>query len=143
MGVVADEANLRCQVDYFQFISVCLYMCLSTQRKTKSWNTYLGFFGVFFFPSKSKQHDNICARSIQIPSGRRQNTPGSECTSHPVARSISTFGPLEEDEKGNQKISHIIPTGSLPATLQGPTVCSFSIFNLSHTLKNDIYVKQH
>uniref|UniRef100_A0A8C0BQE9 UDENN domain-containing protein n=1 Tax=Buteo japonicus TaxID=224669 RepID=A0A8C0BQE9_9AVES len=79
----------------------------------------------FFFspspPSKSKHHDNICARSIQIPSGRRQNTSGSECTSHPVARSISTFGPLEEDEKENQKISHIIPTGSLPATLQGPT----------------------
>uniref|UniRef100_A0A672U8Q3 DENN domain containing 4A n=1 Tax=Strigops habroptila TaxID=2489341 RepID=A0A672U8Q3_STRHB len=71
--------------------------------------------------SKSKQHENSCARSIQIPSGRRQNTSGSECTSHPVARSISTFGPLEEDEKENQKISHIIPTGSLPATLQGPT----------------------
>ncbi|NXS60688.1 MYCPP protein, partial [Brachypteracias leptosomus] len=71
--------------------------------------------------SRPKQHDNICARSIQIPSGRRQNTSGSECTSHPVARSISTFGPLEEDEKENQKINHIIPTGSLPATLQGPT----------------------
>lgn len=72
----------------------------------------------------------MCARSIQIPSGRRQNTSGSECTSHPVARSISTFGPLEEDEKENQKISHIIPTGSLPATLQGPTVCSFSTLNV-------------
>ncbi|NWW37500.1 MYCPP protein, partial [Panurus biarmicus] len=71
--------------------------------------------------SKSKQHDNVYARSIQIPSARRQNASGSECTSHPVARSISTFGPLEEDEKENQKISHIIPTGSLPATLQGPT----------------------
>ncbi|XP_065497384.1 C-myc promoter-binding protein isoform X3 [Caloenas nicobarica] len=71
--------------------------------------------------SKSKQHDSICARSIQIPSGRRQNPSGSECPSHPVARSISTFGPLEEDEKENQKISRIIPTGSLPATLQGPT----------------------
>ncbi|XP_030137297.4 C-myc promoter-binding protein isoform X2 [Taeniopygia guttata] len=71
--------------------------------------------------SKSKQHDNVYARSIQIPSGRRQNASGSECTSHPVARSISTFGPLEEDEKESQKISHIIPTGSLPATLQGPT----------------------
>uniref|UniRef100_A0A669PEQ4 DENN domain containing 4A n=1 Tax=Phasianus colchicus TaxID=9054 RepID=A0A669PEQ4_PHACC len=77
--------------------------------------------GFFFFPSNSKQSDNTCARSIQIPSGRRQNTSGSECTSHPVARSISTFGPLEEDEKENQKINHIIPTGSLPATLQGPT----------------------
>ncbi|NXE50627.1 MYCPP protein, partial [Casuarius casuarius] len=71
--------------------------------------------------SKPKHHDSVCARSIQIPSGRRQNTSGSECTSHPVARSISTFGPLVEDEKENQKISHIIPTGSLPATLQGPT----------------------
>ncbi|XP_067161756.1 C-myc promoter-binding protein isoform X3 [Apteryx mantelli] len=71
--------------------------------------------------SKPKHRDNVCARSIQIPSGRRQNTSGSECTSHPVARSISTFGPLVEDEKENQKISHIIPTGSLPATLQGPT----------------------
>ncbi|XP_015728743.1 C-myc promoter-binding protein isoform X1 [Coturnix japonica] len=71
--------------------------------------------------SNSKQSDDACARSIQIPSGRRQNTSGSECTSHPVARSISTFGPLEEDEKENQKINHIIPTGSLPATLQGPT----------------------
>ncbi|XP_004943954.2 C-myc promoter-binding protein isoform X2 [Gallus gallus] len=71
--------------------------------------------------SNSKQSDNTCARSIQIPSGRRQNTSGSECTSHPVARSISTFGPLEEDEKESQKINHIIPTGSLPATLQGPT----------------------
>ncbi|XP_031361572.1 C-myc promoter-binding protein isoform X4 [Lonchura striata] len=74
--------------------------------------------------SKSKQHDNVdnvYARSIQIPSGRRQNASGSECTSHPVARSISTFGPLEEDEQENQKINHIIPTGSLPATLQGPT----------------------
>ncbi|XP_065497385.1 C-myc promoter-binding protein isoform X4 [Caloenas nicobarica] len=63
--------------------------------------------------SKSKQHDSICARSIQIPSGRRQNPSGSECPSHPVARSISTFGPLEEDEKENQKISRIIPTGFL------------------------------
>ncbi|RMB94237.1 hypothetical protein DUI87_29043 [Hirundo rustica rustica] len=71
--------------------------------------------------SKSKQNDNVYARSIQIPSGRRQNASGSECTSHPIARSISTFGPLEEDEKENQKMSHIIPTGSLPATLQGPT----------------------
>ncbi|KAM8804795.1 C-myc promoter-binding protein [Eudromia elegans] len=70
---------------------------------------------------KPKHHDSVCARSIQIPSGRRQNTSGSECTNHPVARSISTFGPLVEDEKENQKINHIIPTGSLPATLQGPT----------------------
>ncbi|XP_019389377.1 PREDICTED: C-myc promoter-binding protein isoform X1 [Crocodylus porosus] len=68
---------------------------------------------------KSEEQDNTCARSIQIPSGRRQNPTGPECPSHPVARSISTYGPLEEDEKKNRKLSHLIPTGSLPATLQG------------------------
>ncbi|CAM5145876.1 unnamed protein product [Eretmochelys imbricata] len=70
---------------------------------------------------KSKQQDNSCARSIQIPSGRRQNIAGSECPSHAVARSVSTYGPLEEDEKGSWKLSHIVPTGSLPTTLQGTT----------------------
>ncbi|KAM7152328.1 C-myc promoter-binding protein isoform 1-T3 [Macrochelys suwanniensis] len=70
---------------------------------------------------KSKQQDNSCARSIQIPSGRRQNIAGSECPSHAVARSVSTYGPLEEDEKGSRKLSHIVPTGSLPTTLQGTT----------------------
>lgn len=102
--------------------SACFSICLSTQENI---NYYF-----FFSPSNSKQSDNTCARSIQIPSGRRQNTSGSECASHPVARSISTFGPLEEDEKENQMINHIIPTGSLPATLQGPTVCSFSTLNV-------------
>uniref|UniRef100_A0A8C3SJL9 DENN domain containing 4A n=1 Tax=Chelydra serpentina TaxID=8475 RepID=A0A8C3SJL9_CHESE len=72
-------------------------------------------------PGKSKQQDNSCARSIQIPSGRRQNIAGSECPSHAVARSVSTYGPLEEDEKGSRKLSHIVPTGSLPTTLQGTT----------------------
>ncbi|XP_074925165.1 C-myc promoter-binding protein [Chelonoidis abingdonii] len=70
---------------------------------------------------KSKQQDNSCATSIQIPSGRRQNIAGSECPSHAVARSVSTYGPLEEDEKGSRKLSHIVPTGSLPTTLQGTT----------------------
>ncbi|XP_014432078.2 C-myc promoter-binding protein [Pelodiscus sinensis] len=70
---------------------------------------------------KSKQQDSSCARSIQIPSGRRQNMTGSECPSHAVARSVSTYGPLEEVEKGSRKLSHIVPTGSLPTTLQGTT----------------------
>nr|XP_008170670.1 C-myc promoter-binding protein isoform X1 [Chrysemys picta bellii]XP_008170671.1 C-myc promoter-binding protein isoform X1 [Chrysemys picta bellii]XP_008170673.1 C-myc promoter-binding protein isoform X1 [Chrysemys picta bellii]XP_042712507.1 C-myc promoter-binding protein isoform X1 [Chrysemys picta bellii] len=75
----------------------------------------------FISKCKSKQQDNSCARSIQIPSGRRQNIAGSECPSHAVARSVSTYGPLEEDEKGSRKLSHIVPTGSLPTTLQGTT----------------------
>ncbi|XP_074862509.1 C-myc promoter-binding protein isoform X2 [Carettochelys insculpta] len=70
---------------------------------------------------KSKQQDNACARSIQIPSGRRQNITGSECPSHAVARSVSTYSPLEEAEKGSRKLNHIVPTGSLPTTLQGTT----------------------
>lgn len=123
MSVVTDKADSKLSGPLFP-VYFCLCTCWSTQSKTKSWDSFFFFF--FLSSSKSKQHDNVYARSIQIPSGRRQNASGSECTSHPVARSISTFGPLEEDEKENQKISHIIPTGSLPATLQGPTVCSFS-----------------
>uniref|UniRef100_A0A8C2YHH3 DENN domain containing 4A n=1 Tax=Coturnix japonica TaxID=93934 RepID=A0A8C2YHH3_COTJA len=132
-GWTADDSNLNttcpfCGNLFLPFLSIeirdlrrpgrfsaCFSTCLSTRRKT------LKSLFFFFFLSNSKQSDDACARSIQIPSGRRQNTSGSECTSHPVARSISTFGPLEEDEKENQKINHIIPTGSLPATLQGPT----------------------
>uniref|UniRef100_A0A8C8SP93 DENN domain containing 4A n=1 Tax=Pelusios castaneus TaxID=367368 RepID=A0A8C8SP93_9SAUR len=76
----------------------------------------------YFNPKcKSKQQENSCARSIQIPSGRRQNIAGSGCPSYAVARSVSTYGPLEEDEKGSRKLSHIVPTGSLPTTLQGTT----------------------
>uniref|UniRef100_A0A8D2NSG3 UDENN domain-containing protein n=1 Tax=Zosterops lateralis melanops TaxID=1220523 RepID=A0A8D2NSG3_ZOSLA len=117
--VVTDKAEFKLSGPLFP-VYFCLCTCWSTQNKRKK----LRLFFLLFFSlssSKSKQHDSVYARSIQIPSGRRQNASGSECTSHPVARSISTFGPLEEDEKENQKISHIIPTGSLPATLQGPT----------------------
>uniref|UniRef100_A0A8C5X9G1 DENN domain containing 4A n=1 Tax=Malurus cyaneus samueli TaxID=2593467 RepID=A0A8C5X9G1_9PASS len=116
-GWTADDSNLNttcpfCGNLFLPFLSIEIRDLRRPGR----------FFFLFFLSSsKSKHHDNVYARSIQIPSGRRQNTSGSECTSHPVARSISTFGPLEEDEKENQKISHIIPTGSLPATLQGPT----------------------
>lgn len=128
MSVVTDKAEFKLSGPLFP-VYFCLCTCWSTQNKRKK----LRLFFLLFFSlssSKSKQHDSVYARSIQIPSGRRQNASGSECTSHPVARSISTFGPLEEDEKENQKISHIIPTGSLPATLQGPTVCSFSTLKI-------------
>uniref|UniRef100_A0A672U7L2 DENN domain containing 4A n=1 Tax=Strigops habroptila TaxID=2489341 RepID=A0A672U7L2_STRHB len=125
-GWTADDSNLNttcpfCGNLFLPFLSIEI-RDLRRPGRIKQKAEILNLF-IFFlpFPSKSKQHENSCARSIQIPSGRRQNTSGSECTSHPVARSISTFGPLEEDEKENQKISHIIPTGSLPATLQGPT----------------------
>uniref|UniRef100_A0A8D0HBQ6 Uncharacterized protein n=1 Tax=Sphenodon punctatus TaxID=8508 RepID=A0A8D0HBQ6_SPHPU len=67
---------------------------------------------------KFKHPNASCARSIQIPSGRRQNGTGLDCPrSHPVARSISSYSPLAE--KGSRKLGHIVPTGSLPATLQG------------------------
>uniref|UniRef100_A0A8C3V2G6 DENN domain containing 4A n=1 Tax=Catharus ustulatus TaxID=91951 RepID=A0A8C3V2G6_CATUS len=108
-GWTADDSNLNttcpfCGNLFLPFLSI----------EIRDLRLFLLFF---LSSSKSKQHDNVYARSIQIPSGRRQNASGSECTSHPVARSISTFGPLEEDEKENQKISHIIPTGSLPDSL--------------------------
>lgn len=67
--------------------------------------------------NKSKLQENPCARSIQIPA-HRSKTVVSKCPLFPMARSISTCGPLDKDEPGGQKL---IPTGSLPATLQGPT----------------------
>lgn len=37
-----------------------------------------------------------------------------------MVRSVSTYGPLDKEDTGGQKL---IPTGSLPTTLQGTTVC--------------------
>ncbi|XP_033023860.1 C-myc promoter-binding protein [Lacerta agilis] len=68
--------------------------------------------------NRSKEPDSTCARSIQIPP-RRQNTAGTEHTSHTLSRSMSTFSPLEVEETEHHKHSHIVPTGSLPTTLQG------------------------
>ncbi|XP_023585502.1 C-myc promoter-binding protein isoform X3 [Trichechus manatus latirostris] len=73
--------------------------------------------GNFALNSKSKPQENSCARSIQIPADRSK-TAVSKCPLFPVARSISTYGPLDKEETGGQKL---IPTGSLPATLQGAT----------------------
>uniref|UniRef100_A0A2K6SQ95 DENN domain containing 4A n=1 Tax=Saimiri boliviensis boliviensis TaxID=39432 RepID=A0A2K6SQ95_SAIBB len=73
--------------------------------------------GNFDLNSKSKLQENFCARSIQIPANRSK-TAMSKCPIFPMARSISTCGPLDKEETGRQKL---IPTGSLPATLQGTT----------------------
>ncbi|XP_015282626.1 PREDICTED: C-myc promoter-binding protein [Gekko japonicus] len=70
--------------------------------------------------SNSKQPDTACARSIQIPSGRKQGAAArSEHLSPPLSRSIGACGPLEAEDKESCRHSHIIPTGSLPTTLQG------------------------
>ncbi|NP_001156389.1 C-myc promoter-binding protein isoform X1 [Mus musculus] len=73
--------------------------------------------GNFDLNNKSKLQENPCARSIQIPA-HRSKTVVSKCPLFPMARSISTCGPLDKDDPGGQKL---IPTGSLPATLQGHT----------------------
>ncbi|KAM6202714.1 C-myc promoter-binding protein isoform 2-T2 [Rhynchocyon petersi] len=77
----------------------------------------LSLQGNFTLNSKSKPQENACAQSIQIPADRSK-TAVSKCPVFPMVRSISTCGSLNKDETGEQKL---IPTGSLPATLQGAT----------------------
>ncbi|XP_006886706.1 PREDICTED: C-myc promoter-binding protein isoform X2 [Elephantulus edwardii] len=77
----------------------------------------LSLQGNFALNSKSKPQENACARSIQIPADRSK-TAVSKCPVFPMARSVSTYGPLDKDELGGQRL---VPTGSLPATLQGAT----------------------
>jgi hypothetical protein len=74
--------------------------------------------------SKCKLQENSCARSIQIPANRSK-TAMSKCPLFPVARSIGTYGPLDKEDTGGQRI---LPTGSLPATLHGATVCTLVFF---------------
>uniref|UniRef100_G1PRK5 DENN domain containing 4A n=1 Tax=Myotis lucifugus TaxID=59463 RepID=G1PRK5_MYOLU len=69
------------------------------------------------YPSKSKRLENTYARSIQIPADRSK-TAISKCPIFPMTRSVSTSGPLDKEDTGGQKL---IPTGSLPTTLQGAT----------------------
>ncbi|KAG3262097.1 DENN domain containing 4A, transcript variant X6 [Ictidomys tridecemlineatus] len=73
--------------------------------------------GNFDLNSKSKLEENSCARSIQIPANKSK-TAISKCPIFPMARSISTYGTLDKEDTGRQKL---FPTGSLPATLQGAT----------------------
>lgn len=73
--------------------------------------------GNFDLSRKSKLLESSCARSIQIPANRSK-TALSKCPMFPMSRSVSTSGPLDKEDTGRQKL---IPTGSLPATLQGAT----------------------
>nr|XP_012614120.1 C-myc promoter-binding protein isoform X6 [Microcebus murinus] len=73
--------------------------------------------GNFDLDSKSKLQENSCAQSIQIPANGSK-TAVSKCPIFPMARSISTCGPLDKEDTGGKKL---ISTGSLPATLQGAT----------------------
>ncbi|XP_055982708.1 C-myc promoter-binding protein isoform X2 [Sorex fumeus] len=73
--------------------------------------------GNFDLNRKSKLLESSCARSIQIPTDR-SNAALSKCPIFPMARSVSTSCSLDKDDTGRQKL---IPTGSLPATLQGAT----------------------
>ncbi|XP_023613578.1 C-myc promoter-binding protein isoform X5 [Myotis lucifugus] len=73
--------------------------------------------GNFDLNSKSKRLENTYARSIQIPADRSK-TAISKCPIFPMTRSVSTSGPLDKEDTGGQKL---IPTGSLPTTLQGAT----------------------
>nr|XP_019581142.1 PREDICTED: C-myc promoter-binding protein isoform X1 [Rhinolophus sinicus]XP_019581143.1 PREDICTED: C-myc promoter-binding protein isoform X1 [Rhinolophus sinicus]XP_019581144.1 PREDICTED: C-myc promoter-binding protein isoform X1 [Rhinolophus sinicus] len=75
--------------------------------------------GDFDLNSKSKALENTCARSrsIQIAADRSKTTM-SKCPIFPLSRSVSTYGPLDKEDIGGQKL---IPTGSLPTTLQEAT----------------------
>ncbi|CAH6872352.1 C-myc promoter-binding protein [Phodopus roborovskii] len=90
--------------------------CISVSASGLDTST-LSVQGNFDLNNKSKLQENPCARSIQIPA-HRSKTVVSKCPLFPMARSISTCGPLDKDDPGEQKL---IPTGSLPATLQGAT----------------------
>ncbi|XP_077174154.1 C-myc promoter-binding protein isoform X2 [Paroedura picta] len=69
--------------------------------------------------TSSKLPDAACARSIEIPSGRRPGAARNKHSSPPLSRSIGTCVPLEAEGKESRKHGHVVPTGSLPATLQG------------------------
>ncbi|XP_038623575.1 C-myc promoter-binding protein isoform X3 [Tachyglossus aculeatus] len=70
-------------------------------------------------PNRNSMPENPCARSIQIPTGRRAPASASACPLFPMARSVSAYGPPEE--AGSRQLAHLTPTGSLPTTLPGPT----------------------
>ncbi|XP_040826010.1 C-myc promoter-binding protein isoform X5 [Ochotona curzoniae] len=98
------------------FSSQTRQSCLSTSASGLDTST-ISVQGHFDLNSKSKLQENSCARSIQIPADRSKATV-SKCPVFPMARSISACSPLDKEEAGGQKL---IPTGSLPATLQEAT----------------------
>ncbi|KAM4040053.1 C-myc promoter-binding protein isoform 1-T1 [Anomaloglossus baeobatrachus] len=70
-------------------------------------------------PSSKTKSEETNVRMIQIPTGRRKNDcRESTSPSLPVARSISTFSPL--DEKPSCNLSRV-STGSLPTNFQTST----------------------
>nr|XP_045016072.1 C-myc promoter-binding protein isoform X2 [Jaculus jaculus] len=90
--------------------------CISTSASGLD-TSAISVQGNFDLNNKSKLQENPCARSIQIP-GNRSKGVVSKCPLFPMARSISAYGPLDKEDAGGQRL---IPTGSLPATLQGAT----------------------
>ncbi|KAF6129665.1 DENN domain containing 4A [Phyllostomus discolor] len=88
--------------------------CISTSASGLD-TSVLSVQGDFGLNSKSKLLENTYARSIQIPADRSK-TAVSKCPIFPMARSASTYGPLDKEDAGGQKL---IPTGSLPTTLHG------------------------
>lgn len=90
--------------------------CISTSASGLD-TSVISVQGNFDLNSKSKLLENTCARSIQIPADRSK-TAVSKCPIFPMARSVSTYGPLDKEDTRGQKL---IPTGSLPTTLQGAT----------------------
>ncbi|XP_023510886.1 C-myc promoter-binding protein isoform X5 [Equus przewalskii] len=98
------------------FSSQTRQSCISTSASGLD-KSVISVPGNFDLHSKSKLLENSCARSIQIPADRSK-TAVSKCPVFPMARSVSTYGPLDKEDTGGQKL---IPTGSLPATLQGAT----------------------
>uniref|UniRef100_A0A5S6K7Z7 Ran-binding protein 9 n=1 Tax=Xenopus tropicalis TaxID=8364 RepID=A0A5S6K7Z7_XENTR len=72
----------------------------------------------FSLCSKTKQ-ERTRSVTVEIPVGKRtRDLNGSLCPNQPIARSISTFGPLDEQPSHDQ--SHVIATGSLPTCFQAP-----------------------
>ncbi|XP_036114559.1 C-myc promoter-binding protein isoform X7 [Molossus molossus] len=98
------------------FSSQTRQSCISTSASGLN-TSVVSVQGNFDLNSKSKQLENTYARSIQIPTDRSK-TAISKCPIFPMARSVSTSGPLDQEDTGGQKL---IPTGSLPTTLQGAT----------------------
>uniref|UniRef100_A0A8C0Z739 DENN domain containing 4A n=1 Tax=Canis lupus familiaris TaxID=9615 RepID=A0A8C0Z739_CANLF len=90
--------------------------CISTSASGLD-TSVISVQGNFDLNSKSKLLENTCARTIHIPADRSK-TGVSKCPIFPMARSVSTYGPLDKEDTGGQKL---IPTGSLPTTLQGAT----------------------
>ncbi|XP_041442829.1 C-myc promoter-binding protein isoform X3 [Xenopus laevis] len=72
----------------------------------------------FSLCSNTKQ-ESTRAVTLEIPVGKRtRDLRGSLYPNQPIARSISTFGPLDEQPSHDQ--SHVLATGSLPTCFQAP-----------------------